>query len=132
MRRLNWHQHLAETLQAAMTRPFLWGEHDCCLFAADCVQAMTGTDYAVEFRNTYHTAAGAQKAILKRAESLTVLVDGLFSRTDVRLIQRGDVVLFDGPQGETLGVVWHGAVWAAGERGAGPVEAEIKVAWRVE
>lgn len=132
MRRLNWHQYLAQTLQAAMTRPFSWGEHDCCLFAADCVLAMTGVDLAAEFRDTYHSATGAKKAILARADSLTALIDEMLPRADVRLVQRGDVVLFDGPQGETLGVVWYGAVWAAGERGAGPVAAEIKLAWRVE
>lgn len=115
MRQLNWHQHLAQTLQAAMTRPFSWGEHDCCLFAADCVQAVTGADVATDFRGTYRTAPGAKKAILARADSLTALIDGLFARVDARLVQRGDVVLFDGPQGETLGVVWYGAVWAAGE-----------------
>lgn len=132
MRRVNWHQYLAQTLQAAMTRPFSWGEHDCCLFAADCVQAMTGTDPAAEFRGTYRTAVGAKKAILARAVSLTALIDEVLPRVDARLVQRGDVVLFDGPQGETLGIVWHGAVWAVGARGAGPVEAEIKLAWRVE
>lgn len=64
MRRLNWHQHLAQTLQAAMTRPFSWGEHDCCLFAADCVQAVTGVDVAADFRGTYTTPLGAKKPLL--------------------------------------------------------------------
>lgn len=39
--------------------PFAWGRHDCCLWAADCVLAITGTDPAADVRGTYADAAGA-------------------------------------------------------------------------
>lgn len=43
MKRLpDWQARLFAELGAARSRPFAWGEHDCCCFAARCVDAMTG------------------------------------------------------------------------------------------
>ncbi|WP_423144303.1 DUF6950 family protein, partial [Proteus mirabilis] len=39
MRHPQWTTRLPETLKNAINRPFVWGEHDCCLFASDCVIA---------------------------------------------------------------------------------------------
>lgn len=39
--------------------PFVWGQHDCCLFAANAIQAFTGTDLAADFRGKYHDEASA-------------------------------------------------------------------------
>jgi hypothetical protein len=40
--------------------PFAWGAQDCCLFAADGVAAITGTDLAADLRG-YSTALGAAR-----------------------------------------------------------------------
>lgn len=42
MRRENWLARLWAEIEAAETRPFSWGDHDCCKFAARCVEAVTG------------------------------------------------------------------------------------------
>ena len=64
MRRLDdWPSRLAACIEAARCRPFVWGEHDCCLFACDCVAAMTGVDPAARFRGGYGDAAGARQAL---------------------------------------------------------------------
>ncbi|HEY1844473.1 MAG TPA: hypothetical protein VGH05_06385, partial [Buttiauxella sp.] len=70
MRYPDWQRQLVNTLQAAKQRPFLWGEHDCALFAADCVKAMCGEDFASAYRGTYSTEIGAKKALLRNHGSL--------------------------------------------------------------
>jgi len=39
--------------------PFVWGANDCCLFAANGIQAMTGTDIADDFRGKYSSEVRA-------------------------------------------------------------------------
>jgi len=46
----DWPERLLAALAAARDRPFRWGEHDCCLFAADLIEAVTGVDPAAAFR----------------------------------------------------------------------------------
>jgi hypothetical protein len=61
-----WPSRLDAVIQAAATRPFAWGEHDCCTFAADCVEAVTGTRVWPADFGTYTTSMGAQKAMFAR------------------------------------------------------------------
>ncbi len=49
MRHPQWITRLPETLKNAINRPFVWGEHDCCLFASDCVIAVCNFDPANVF-----------------------------------------------------------------------------------
>ena len=48
-----------------MDKPFEWGKHDCCLFAANVVKAMTGEDPMVEFRGKYTDQESAIAALKK-------------------------------------------------------------------
>ena len=52
----DWETRLTAQVTQAHSRPFAWGSHDCCLWAADCVQAQTGIDHAADVRGTYATA----------------------------------------------------------------------------
>ena len=60
MRVEGWEKILHDTLETMKERPFVWGTFDCCLFAADIVQALTGVDYAAGYRGTYHSEAEAR------------------------------------------------------------------------
>ena len=42
---------------------FAWGENDCCLFAANSILAITGTDIADDFRGKYTDEASAFELI---------------------------------------------------------------------
>ena len=46
-----------------LATPFQWGVHDCCLWAADCVLALTGRDLATGLRRTYADALGAGRLV---------------------------------------------------------------------
>ena len=114
-----------------MAAPFAWGANDCCMFAADCVQALTGHDPAAAFRGTYSDARGAVKvleavgglehAAVMAGDPIPPLMAGI---GDVGLVQLEDRELL---------AVCVGAVWlapAAGGLAARPLDAASK-AWRV-
>jgi hypothetical protein len=66
MKRLkDWPSRFAALVESARARPFEWGAHDCCLWAADAVKAVTGNDPAAPWRATYRTERAAM-AILAR------------------------------------------------------------------
>lgn len=60
-----WRPALAEYVNGCMSKPFAWGEHDCALFAAGAVLAMTGEDMAAPYRGHYKTLRGGL-GLLKR------------------------------------------------------------------
>lgn len=49
MRRLDWPERLAQALAEAQSRTFSEVDY-CVLFAADCIEAMTGEDPAADYR----------------------------------------------------------------------------------
>jgi hypothetical protein len=95
-----WEKRLIEKLES--TKGFEWGVNDCCLFAADCVQAMTGIDHASEFRG-YKTATGAYKR-LKKAGGLVAVMDSKLRSVPVKFAKRGDVIAFENGEEYSLGI----------------------------
>lgn len=68
----DWRPRLVAYVEAVRARPFGYGSHDCALFAAGAVQAMTGVDLAADFRGRYTSlkeglklARGAHLAVLQ-------------------------------------------------------------------
>lgn len=103
------------------SRPFVWGECDCCLFAADWLNARCGIDPASELRGRYHNAFGAARVLQRLGlRSVAQLGDRhLGARLPPLALQRGDIALVqqdDLPP--ALGIVWGDAVWAMAEHGA--------------
>jgi len=56
-------QNFNSLLAEKKDEPFKWGTWDCCIFAADCVLAMTGEDKLVDFRGAYDSKYTAAKAL---------------------------------------------------------------------
>jgi hypothetical protein len=109
IRREDWPSRLAAALEAARDKPFRWGVHDCGLFAADCVLAMTDTDPAALYRGQYADEEGARATMLAlsggglRAAWTRALGPAV---NNVKMARRGDVALVsvDGAE-EITGVV---------------------------
>lgn len=59
----DWPARLSVLVAQAHYTPFAWGQRDCCLWAADAAQALTGVDPAADLRGTYSTDAGALAAL---------------------------------------------------------------------
>lgn len=55
-RRIDWTQRLNKVIRDNATRPFVWGEWDCALWAATAVEVMTDVDFAAPYRGTYSGA----------------------------------------------------------------------------
>jgi hypothetical protein len=92
----DWEERLALYLDRINEVGFAWGRHDCALFAADCVNAMTGVDPAERYRGKYDTARGAAEALrLYGAGTLLKTMKSIFWQVSVSHAQRGDVVMLD-------------------------------------
>jgi Domain of unknown function (DUF6950) len=89
----NWDLKLDAAISAVAARPFQWGAHDCCTFAADIVKAITGRDPMKAMRG-YKSEAEA-RAFLKQKGWPGVyraLYAVLGKSVPVAQAQRGDVV----------------------------------------
>jgi hypothetical protein len=105
-----WEGRLAAYLDACLHKPFAYGEHDCCLFAAGAVEAVTGEDPAAYVRGSYKTPAGAARRLAADFVRILNTPEALgFPMIPVLQAQRGDLLLAyaaDGRGGsQALGVV---------------------------
>ncbi len=133
-----YHQFLLERAHAK----FAWGQHDCALFAADGVLAMTGVDIAADFRGKYSDEAGAM-ALIKSLTGGATVADaaawcaakhGLAELKPAKMAQRGDLVVFEAPSGSLVAGLVHlsGQMVATGEDGLYrfPISKVLR-SWRV-
>lgn len=109
----DWPERLDAYLRTTREAPFAWGSNDCALRACDAVLAITGVDIAEDFRGRYTTRAGATRVMRRlyggNLETVAEKIAAARGMAEVRpaLARRGDVVLFDSPQGPSLGIVAH-------------------------
>lgn len=100
----DWEARLAAYLEPLRVRPFEWGRHDCCTFAAGAVEAMTGVDPMPEFRGRYSTAIGSARALRRHgAGELDATLDRKFAQVAPAMAHRGDVIMSGGLLGICLG-----------------------------
>lgn len=108
-----------KAIEAARTRGFRPGSHDCALFAAEIVKAKTGRDYAEEWRGKYRTLEDGQKALQERGYKDHIdLVASTFEEIPVAMAQFGDLVAVD----DALGVVSGGAIFVLRPDGLGTLD----------
>jgi hypothetical protein len=95
----DWPTRLSAFLHARRHARFEYGAHDCCLFVADALQAMTGTDFAAAFRNQYNSSFGALRRLREACAEATVdrVAGQVFAAHGLPAIspgyaQRGDVL----------------------------------------
>ena len=127
-----WCEDLHAFLTSRMTAPFSWGKQDCCLFAADAVQVMTGHDYAKAFRGKYRSYRGARKVIGAHGGDLKTLLNDVLGAPQSKLnARRGDVVAVGNNDNPAAGIVFDG-VWIAGPEGLINIPMyDILCAWRI-
>lgn len=114
--------------------PFQWGLNDCALYTADALVAMGCGDIAPEIRGKYKTETGAKRLLAKlNADGLPGVLDAKLERIEKPFVQRGDVVLFAGDLGPTLGVYFNGGIFSSGPNGSVYLDAsydKIQLVWR--
>lgn len=131
MKHPDWHNRLIAVIRAAEKRPFLWGEHDCCLFAADCAEAMTGDNFAEGWRGTYDSETGAKKALLRGGGSLEKVLAKYLDEVPMKMAQRGDIAIVENAGTRCAGVIYGGGVWVPGETSLVCLRVKPQSAWRV-
>jgi hypothetical protein len=117
----DWEPRLVDCLGQASGKPFKAGHHDCALFVAACVEAMTGTDLAAEWRGRYRTIRGGI-ARLRRAGHAdhVACVASMFEEVLPTYARRGDIGVVDGTDGfGALGIVQGEGVYVLTESGLG-------------
>jgi hypothetical protein len=120
VRRHDWYSRLSDAIEGALQRPFEWGVHDCALFAADAVLAMTGVDLADGFRGHYRSAGGAMR-ILGRGgcDDVTEYAATLLPEIAPALAAAGDIAAVLTKAGPALGVLTGPLVAVPGAGGLG-------------
>jgi hypothetical protein len=99
----DWPALLARHILEATDRAFEWGRHDCSVFAADGILAITGRDPIARARGRY--ACEKRAAVILReigGGGLPEAADHLMSGLGAPLVhpafaQRGDLVLINAP-----------------------------------
>lgn len=64
-RHTDWRTRLLAYVSDCAARPFAAGRHDCALFAAGAVEAMTGRDLAAEWRGRYRSIGGGLRLLAR-------------------------------------------------------------------
>ena len=130
-----WLQAFEAELAAAARRPFVWGEHDCVIFAARCWLARTGVDALAGF--TWADEAQAT-ALLEQLGGLRAAVTGRLGEPVAPLLATmGDVVLVQDPHAEQprelLAVCVGANLVAPGPRGRQVLQLEHGLCcWKAE
>ena len=92
-----WELRLAAAVEGARGRPFVWGQHDCALWAFDLRRDLTGGDDTAQlWRGRYRTARGAVRVMRRLGwSSLEAAGRDLLGAPlpSLHLAQRGDLVL---------------------------------------
>lgn len=102
-RRADWHDKMWAAIDAHMDAQFDYGKTDCCLFTARVVDAFCDTEHEKTLSEHYKDEATAL-AYIEVSGGLEAAVSTYLGQSKVGRAQRGDVVMFNGARGQTLGI----------------------------
>lgn len=114
----DWRPRLVAFLTAAQRAPFRPGQHDCALFAAGAVAAMTGQDYAAPYRGRYTTIRGGIRVLRADgfADHIALAAHHLPERP-VAFARAGDLAVVPTEDGPALGVVQGAGIYVLSPAG---------------
>ena len=126
MRYHDWDARLHRFFIGQQDAKFKYGRMDCCLFVADAVLVMTGTDLAAPFRGKYASHKQALELVKQYAGKASVqavteklMLENGIKELPAALAQRGDVVLVARSRDYSLGLISLNGreIWAVGSQG---------------
>jgi len=105
MRYPDWPVRLNEYIIAAEKKEFKLGTHDCCIFAAGAIKAITGKDPMPEFRDQYDDWKSAEDALDEIGyDNLYKTLAKKFGTPVIgQKGQKGDLAFYEGACGIVLG-----------------------------
>lgn len=114
----DWRARLVSYLAQAQREPFNPGRHDCALFAAGAVAAMTGQDYAAPYRGRYTTLRGGVRVLRREGfEDHIALAAHHLPARPVSFARPGDLAVVPTEDGPALGVVQGAGVFVLSPAG---------------
>ena len=133
-RRSDWHQRLTSYLMATRRALFAYGSHDCAVWTAGAVEAMTGEDVGAGWRGAYATEAeGLAELRAAGWDDHVALAASLLPEIEPRQARPGDVAAVATADGVALGVVQGPYVYVPQARGVALVDrAAMSRAFRLE
>jgi hypothetical protein len=130
MRRPDWPSRMFAVIDEHAGKPFVWGDRDCCLFPARVRDAMCDTSYELALRVAYSDEASAL-ALIASHGGLFNAVTAFLGAPSTERATRGDIVGFDGGEGDAMGVCIGREIVAMGPDGLRRVpRGEILAVWK--
>lgn len=111
-----WEGELAR-LTAQRRMQWDWSTLNCALWAADVVRAITGRDYAADWRVLPNDGCAIMKQVDNAGGLSACVTASVGEPMPVNQAQRGDLVLHAGIGGEALGVCIGDRIAFLGRRG---------------
>lgn len=123
MKRLSdWRPRLTAYLRGVSHSSFKAGEHDCALFFAGAVEAMTGHDHAAQYRGRYTTLRGGLRVLRKEGfEDHIALAAHHLPEIPPAFALPGDGMVCETEDGPALGVCQGRMVYVLGPTGGAMV-----------
>jgi hypothetical protein len=114
----DWRSRLDAYLDWIEGQAFDWQVMSCGLFAAGCVQAVTGVDFAQDYVGAVKDAETAAKALAERGfETITDLAAAKLPECPVASLRMGDIASVALSTGPTLYLVSGSFLTGVGRRG---------------
>lgn len=128
-----WRASLCAFLSSVSRAEYKPGQHDCALFAAGAIQAMTGEDLAAEFRGQYQSIGDGYALLREKGfDGPVEFAAAHFEEIEPLFAQVGDLAVVDGDDSDALGIVQGSQVYVLRLDGPGRVDlTDVKRAFRV-
>lgn len=108
----DWRNRLYDYLTRIAPEPLVYGHHDCALFAANAVHAMTGVDFAAPYRGRYTTLQEGMRILaVDGFADHVALAHAHLTQVPVAMALPGDLAVFETRAGRAVGVVQGAAVY---------------------
>lgn len=128
----DWQLRFAALVQERMSAPFVWGRHDCCLWAADVVLALTGLDPAAALRGQYSDELGALRLVRQLGGLPQIASAALGEPCKASYATVGDVLLITHAGRTTLAICNGSSLLAPGALGLQAIAMPLNCpAWKV-
>lgn len=110
-----------KAINEAAAKPFRYGSMDCCMFAAEVIEAFTGQDYASDYRGFYRNREESYGVVAKHGTTADMVSDllDLMPVYDPEILENGDVALVHMPllyPDPIVGVVFEGSIVLKGRK----------------
>lgn len=117
MKNQTWQLDFERFIAQRQAAPFVWGLNDCCVFAADCVQAITGKDPAPAGLRSHRTEKQALRALKRHGGVAGIATAAMGQPVPSSQASVGDVVLCQSGKRDMLGICNGSTALAPGPTG---------------